>query len=119
MPANHMHLDGLRNKIISQAKKRDLICNRINDLMRSLRKKCSHEEVVETPIQGSDESKSHLPKRVCICCALEEHASGFSGLSGGFNHLEKSRVVKEVSLAEFCKYKELRPLKKLREPQAA
>ena len=117
MPAHHISLNDLRNKIISQARKCNRMRSQINDLMRLLRKKCLHEEVVETPVQGSDEAQNQLPKRICVCCALEEQASGFSGLSGGFNHLEKSRVVKEVSPAEFCKYKELRPFKTLREPQ--
>ena len=118
MQANHRSLfDFLRNKIISQVKKRNRVSGQINDLMLLLRKKCLHEEVVKTPMQESDEAKNQLPKRICICCALEEQASGFSGMSHGFNKLEKSRVVKEVPLAEFCKYRELRPFKKLQEPQ--
>ena len=36
MPAKHISLNDLRNKIISQARKRNRISSQINDLMRVL-----------------------------------------------------------------------------------
>lgn len=117
MPTHRMHLNDLRNNIISEVEKRDRISIRVDSLMRTLRKHCPHAEVVEAPYRKDDETRNELPKRICLCCGLEEQASGFSGMSAGFNKLEDSTVVKEVSPEEFSSYRKLRSSKELRQLQ--
>ncbi|MEK7140696.1 MAG: hypothetical protein AAB815_02820 [Patescibacteria group bacterium] len=107
----------MRNNIISEVEKRDRINNHVDSLMYTLRKHCPHAEVVEAPYRRDDETRNELPKRICLCCGLEEQASGFSGMSDGFKKLEKSTVVKGVPLEEFSSYRKLRSSKELRQLQ--
>lgn len=87
---------GLRANIVKIEKALIAMESQKEKILKELRRKCSHQTIVETPYLGHD-----APMRICAICSLEEEGWGC-----GYDKLRKEPI-KIVDRDEFYRFRNL------------